>query len=169
MYVRISDMAKRPTIRIQIDTETKSLEFFLGDDDHAVGTWNLDEYSELDAGELERRLGYAILSLGSICSGKVIGNRQYLVERDQRTVLAIQRLKARLANGDKAAIVDLVLEHVVAARRNRDLSLIVDAEAVLRAEVSSANSFAIEYLRTQWPQEKKSAIESVDSSQNPPG
>lgn len=156
-------MAQELHIRIQIDPNTNVLKFYLGNQIEHVGTWELDRHSALSAEDLERQLGYAVLSLLSVCCEKSIGNRRYLDLRENRARLALSNLKSRLDSGDKSAVIDMMLEYVAAARRSGDLSLIFEAEKVLSDQVSAGNFIAEEYLSKQWPREKRSVIDSMGS------
>ena len=149
------------TLSLEYDLHRRVLKFRMNGDDVSVSEWNFAQEDDRDATDLEARVGYAVLGALSALAGQSIGNRDYIQERNNRTVLILEQLKRRLEQGDGSAVVSMALELVASARRKRDETDISAAESLLHKAAQDGNSSAIEYLRSQWEVEKHDAIAAI--------
>lgn len=150
-------------LRIEFDQASKIIKFFIGVGGQPVGEWNLREEADKDPADLERRIGYAILGVLSASAGESVGYRDYLADRNNRATLILESLRKRLDDGDKSAIVSMVLELVASARRNQDVRDVDRAEKLLREASQAGNEAAIEFLADHWEAEKRAAIAEIEN------
>ncbi|MGZ5100427.1 MAG: hypothetical protein ACXWF2_07140 [Usitatibacter sp.] len=148
-------------LRVEYDSGTRLLKFFVGQESMPVGEWDLGKDAGKDPVELEASIGYAVLGALSAIAGTSLGNRNYLEERNNRTELILQSLRRRLESGERDAIVSMVLELVASARRKGDLGDLARAEELLRDAAQGGNPSAIEYLARRWDVEKREATIAI--------
>ena len=156
-----NDQMHSVTLSLEYDLRRRVLKFRTNGDDMSASEWDFAQEDGREAMDLEARVGYAVLGALSALAGQSIGNRDYLQERNNRTMLILEELKRRIRNGDQGAIVSMALELVASARRKRNEADLSAAEDLLHEAAQSGNSSAIEYLRDKWEIEKHDAIEAI--------
>lgn len=154
---------ERVVLRVEFSRSARVLEFFLGSDSESVGRWDLNKDSALNAAELERRIGYAVLAVISAQAREAVGNRNYLDDRSNRSTLILEHLRDRLKGGDESAIISIALELLSLARRTSNPKLVERAEKELQRAAAAKNSAAKKYLASAWAPEKKFALSAIEA------